>query len=701
MKLIRLHTLIASLLLIGMSPSVAYAEKVTKNDVTMTYSALDDGRIMVTGVENRSDKLIMLSIDGVDSKCITVNAGTSVQVNQYAEQTVKFDYAKNSGAVLWQASEKQKEVVSPESDRTGETSDVTDAAAVHAAPSSAEHRPARTARRAGGNASETYLELMNNDEFFGIEAVETYVRKADAYAEALSASADKNQFIIDHDLKAFLLNSIEEIDRKREEIPQVAREIVSTSKATAISNPEIVVKYVVETLNNRLRDREDAYDRLNDLVSGVQEEDARPHPLTLDGGLVNYAVVAVIFLILLIWIIVAISKKKKSRKEQHQAVADVHVHQDDANQAIVVRRRTTSILKKQSLEDVVDNPAYLVVETSDFVQDSAVRRIYVKNSCIKDIYNLYAEDLRNADNPKEDGCMVLGRWVYDEAAHVYDISMEIAVFPGDDAVFKEYELNFGGKIKLRIAEKLRKLRRDTNLQYDLTCWIHSHPGLGVFFSNSDSNVQMQLKHAQHPNFLVAFVVDILTSDQELGIFTFRKDGTINSRGDLTRMYSLETMYKWALESERKTFVPENYCNVLENARARTVSCYGIELNNNAIIDMVMITEEAAPGLAGWAVGFTADSGKGKEYVISGIVRDSEKPAAGIQGCLVCITHMSLPTIQRLVASESTEVNFVLVYSSRQMTLTSIPVINGEVVTDESFYGDVNVDDLKIWTRRKR
>ena len=178
------------------------------------------------------------------------------------------------------------------------------------------------------------------------------------------------------------------------------------------------------------------------------------------------------------------------------------------NPAIVVRRRTTSILKKQCLDDVIDNPAYMVINTADFTPDSAVRRVYIKNSCIKDVYNLYAEDLRNTENPKEDGCMVLGRWVHDELSHTYDISLEEVVFPGDDAVFKEYELNFGGKIKLRIAEKLRKLRRDTNLQYDLVCWIHSHPGLGVFFSNSDVNVQMQLKHSQHPNFLIAFVVDI-------------------------------------------------------------------------------------------------------------------------------------------------------------------------------------------------
>ena len=155
---------------------------------------------------------------------------------------------------------------------------------------------------------------------------------------------------------------------------------------------------------------------------------------------------------------------------------------------------------------------------------------------------MYAEDLRNPNNPKEDGCMVLGRWVLDDSTGKYDVTLEHAIMPGEDAVFKEFELNFGGKIKLRVAEKLRILRRETNLQYDLTCWIHSHPGLGVFFSNSDNGVHMQLKHPSHPKFLTAMVIDILTPQQDLGIFTFKQDLTVNSKNDINKLYSLEELY---------------------------------------------------------------------------------------------------------------------------------------------------------------
>ena len=407
---------------------------------------------------------------------------------------------------------------------------------------------------------------------------------------------------------------------------------------------------------------------------------------------------------LLLIVLTVVAVRKKTNKQKKTAKQSASASVPDAasgNPGIVVRRRTTSILKKQCIDDVINNPAYIVIDSADFTTDSAVRRIYIKNSCIKDVYNLYAEDLRNTENPKEDGCMVIGRWVQDEDSHTYDISLEEVVFPGDDAVFKEYELNFGGKIKLRIADRLRRLRRDTNLQYDLVCWIHSHPGLGVFFSNSDDNVQTQLKHSQHPNFLVAFVVDILTSDQETGIFTFRKDGSMNSKGDITKMYSLEELYKQALESERNSFSPDNYYNIIDNARKKLPACKGVELNNSSIIDLTQIVIEPETGIVGWAIGTSVESKGSHEYAVSSIVRNTEKPGTGVIGCLISMTHMSFPTIQKLVAGESVNMSFVMVYSSKQLSLTTIPVINGELLPDEQFYGDVNIDDLKIWTRRKR
>ena len=314
---------------------------------------------------------------------------------------------------------------------------------------------------------------------------------------------------------------------------------------------------------------------------------------------------------------------------------------------------------------------------------------------------MYAEDLRNPNNPKEDGCMVLGRWVHNEESNEYYVSLEQIVLPGDDAIFSEYELNFGGKIKLKVTEKLRKLRVETNLQYDLTCWVHSHPGLGVFFSNSDSNVQMQLKHPTHPNFLTAIVVDILTPQQEMGIFTFKHDSTINSKADLKKLYSLEDMYKWAVESDRKSFKPEDHYNTLENAKSHANECLGIELSNGAIIDIGMLVAEQYMGLAGMIHGFSSPKELKTEYVASVVSKNEVVPDNELVGCLVIATHCSIPSIRKVITNYIGKIKFVLVYTTTDGLLTSIPVIHQDICNDQNYYGEQKLDDLKIWTRRKR
>ena len=321
--------------------------------------------------------------------------------------------------------------------------------------------------------------------------------------------------------------------------------------------------------------------------------------------------------------------------------------------------------------------------------------------CIKEIYNLYAEDLRNPDNPKEDGCMVLGRWVYDNETNEYYVSLEHIVKPGDDAVFQEYELNFGGKIKLKVAEKLRKLRRETNLQYDLPCWVHSHPGLGVFFSNSDNNVQLQLKHPTHPNFLTAIVIDILTPEQELGIFTFRHDSTVNSKNDLKKLYSLEAWHKWAVESDKYSFRPEDHYNLMGNTENRLPGCAGVELSNGAIIDMCSIVTDSASGLAGRICGYACQNLGRTEYVVNAISRDSTTADGEMLGCFVVGTYCSLPSIRKAISHYADTAKFVLCYSISDDTVTAIPLENRQLSMNEKCYGEEKLTNLKIWTRRRR
>ena len=388
--------------------------------------------------------------------------------------------------------------------------------------------------------------------------------------------------------------------------------------------------------------------------------------------------------------------KKTSKKKTKKSTSST----SETASLIVIGPKTSPSLKKQSLDDVYENEAYMKIKYEDFCSESAIRAMYIKNTCIKDIYKMYAEDLRNPNNPKEDGCLVIGRWVIDEATKKYDVSLEYIVTPGDDAIFSEYELNFGGKIQLKKGNMLKRLRRDTGLQYDLTCWVHSHPGLGVFFSNSDNNVQMQLKNELHPHFLTALVIDILTPEQETGIFTFKQDGTINSKNDLIKIFSLEEMYKWALESERRSFNKDDYYNVLANADKRINECYGIELSNGAIIDMTYMAANPN-GFVGLVHGYPILQGEKQECIITSVTKTDVVSDNKMIGCYVVSAHCSIPSIRKIISQYLDKISFVLVYTATDGIITSIPVQNHDLCNNEEYYGEQLLEELKIWTRRKR
>ena len=71
------------------------------------------------------------------------------------------------------------------------------------------------------------------------------------------------------------------------------------------------------------------------------------------------------------------------------------------------------------------------------------------------------------------------------------------------------------------------------------------------------------------------------------------------------------------------------------------------------------------------------------------------------GCFVVASHCSIPSIRKVVARYLSDVRFIFVYTVTDGMLTSIPVINQDLCTSELYYGEQKLEDLKIWTRRKR
>jgi len=543
----------------------------------------------------------------------------------------------------------------------------------------------------------SFIQKLDKDSYWSTSSIDKDIETINRHILSIKNWTDKEEYINNNNLIDYIKSEGRKIDEHKEKIDDITADFISFYDGYIIESDFDYKDSIKNILAQRISRREMAIQNLNKVIDSLENGNAFDLTLIDQETLINIGAVGFVILILIIWFSIMAKRKRNKRKQVNKQQSSTN----EASPAIVVRRKTTSILKKQSLEDVIENKAYLKIECADFCNDSAVRRMYIKNTCIKDIYHMYADDLRNPDNPKEDGCMVLGRWVHDDHTNEYYVSLEEIVRPGDDAVFKEYELNFGGKIKLRVAEKLRKLRRDTNLQYDLTCWVHSHPGLGVFFSNSDTSVQMQLKHPSHPNFLTAIVVDILTPQQELGIFTFKHDTSINSRNDLKKMYSLEELHKWAVESERNTYKAEDYYNVLSKAETVNENCQSIQLSNGAIIDISAITTEENTGLVGWIHGYKTHSRGKNEFVVNTVSNVDSNADNDLLGCLVIGTHCSLPSIRKAITDYSNKIKFVIFYSIKDETITTIPMIDMQLSMDEKYYSEEKLEDLKIWTRRKR
>ena len=571
--------------------------------------------------------------------------------------------------------------------------------------------------------------------FFSDSAVTAAKNEIEEHIKCLQNWSDRKAYVEEHHLSTFLSTNRDSLQYYK----GLATVLIDNfMKQYTLMEPEDEPECrngMMALLNDKLSIRETNLNLLDKELNS--NEGGSP----LDWKLIGI-IAAVVLLLGILAALLRRNRQPAAPKPSNVRSNNRPSSQQNGNDAgIIVRRKTATILKKQSLEDVIGNPNYMQVDAVDFCYESAVRRMYIKNTCIIDIYNMYAEDLKKSEHPRENGCMVLGRWVHDDESKEYYVSLEQIVLPGDDAVFDEYELNFGGKIKLRVLEQLRKLRRETNFQYDLTCWVHSHPGLSVFFSNSDVSVQEQLKHPQHPNFLTALVVDILTPTQEVGIFTYRHDANINSKNDLKRMYSLKEWYEWAVKSfeakpeeqaeimsetevqevpqvpettqveqvqeavseamEDVSFNHADFFNMLSNAKVRTDTCNGIHLNREMIVDMCMsIGTAQGSALLGYVHGRSLQHEQKVEHLAEQLSNNEQADDKDLLGCFVVDAHRSIPSIRKAVEDCMDKIMFVLVYQPTTGMLTSIPVVDSELSTDESNYGEQKLEDLKIWTRKK-
>lgn len=553
-----------------------------------------------------------------------------------------------------------------------------------------------------------FQQYVEDIPYFNEATIQSLNDEVTAHIEKLQNWKDRDAYIEDNHLTEFVSSQKDELTKQKDEVGNLIDQFMMQYSGKQITDSTACRDSLENIVYDKLVRLETSLNQLEREMNAKPENQLGGLPMNAILGIVG-AIVA----LLLIWAIVSAMRKRKSKPAP--VAKPTNVNRGSANTGsgeagIVVRRKTATILKKQSLEDVIDNPHYMKINLEDCCYESAVRRMYIKDSCLVDIFNMYLPDVEDPDNAREFGCMVLGRWVYDAENSEYYVSLEQIVLPGDDAVFDEYELNFGGKIKLKVLELLRKLRRETNLQYDLTCWIHSHPGLTVFFSNADSNVQDQLKHPQHPKFLTALVVDTLTPTMETGVFTYHRDMTLNTRNDLKKLYSLVEWYEWAQKSvdseyevsdETPTETDTPYFNTLAESKEHTTACFGINLSRDTIVDLCMSLSNQTNGIAGFIHGYAKTKDQLTEFVAERLSNKEKEENMESVGCFVVAPHLSIPSVRKVVGEKVGQFKFVLVYTPNDGVLTSIPVMADDLCSYESYYGSQKLEDLKLWTKNNR
>lgn len=688
------------ILLISLTFSSAYSQRID-------YDVTSESTIYLKAVYNDDGKNhVSINVDG--TYVGTISAGGSLAIKKSCSKFVKAETSEGSKTLWrtgdtsaeWEKTHPVQDNEKREEEPKVETSPIV---ATNAAESKVERTILHGKKVSSDQLMALFKDQVEKDSFYSSTFVQAIKDEIDKHIVFLNNYVENNEkreeYIQKYQLREYLDDKQAIIVQNENSIDSyIGNFVASNFNSNELPNRSEYETKLRNVLEEKIAERKDLLDNYRNEILDEEFSSTLTKHLFSGKSIAINVVLAILIIAIVVFVIIIL--KRSTRKKRTTAIQPSRPAQNGSAD-IVVRRKTTSILKKQSLEDVQHNDAYLPIDCTDFCSDSAVRRIYLKNTCIKEIYNLYAEDLRNPENPNEDGCMVLGRWVHDEERDEYYVSLEEIVKPGDDAIFKEYELNFGGKIKLKVAEKLRRLRRETNLQYDMTCWVHSHPGLGVFFSNADSGVQMQLKHPTHPKFLVAIVIDILTPNQELGIFTFKHDMSINSKADLQKMYSLEELYQWAVKSDRASFKQEDHRNIMQAASTRIDSHYGVELSNGAIIDMCQLQTAQGNGLLAWVHGYTCENNGKTEFVLKTVSQNKVVQDDELIGCYINDAHCSIPTIKRLISNDFSNIKFILFYSTADDTLTAIPVIDGQLSVNEDSYGEEKLEDLKIWTRRKR
>ncbi|GLR16677.1 MPN domain-containing protein [Portibacter lacus] len=181
-------------------------------------------------------------------------------------------------------------------------------------------------------------------------------------------------------------------------------------------------------------------------------------------------------------------------------------------------------LSGEEFREVLKNGKYAFLDLNELWPDSAIKELYLSNECIKALGKFLKEE--NLDKVvtemegaiPEVGGFLMGYHQLNESGHIRVTMDEFVPF------VPEYHDVF--KIEIGTATLVQELgdAQDTHPDKDVIGWFHTHPGHGLFLSNSDLSVQRHFPL----KYQIAMEIDSLTETLDTAFFTRKEDGTINN-----------------------------------------------------------------------------------------------------------------------------------------------------------------------------
>jgi len=314
---------------------------------------------------------------------------------------------------------------------------------------------------------------------------------------------------------------------------------------------------LIESQQGFEKERAGFSNRVEVLKTSIIESEHVPFP-------VLYTVLAVILISILIfgaYVYLMALRRKKLR------ISPILSTPRPAKNAIKIKPTVvTASNKGKGLADYLksNKDRFIELNMSHEWADSCVKNVYFERDCIIKTYRFFEDSIHSVGTTEhtanETGGYLIGQWDYNpDEPDKYDVSLEDFIEPGDDATFSKYQLNFGAKIGVKLQSVLENMRQKSNRDFVLTAWFHSHPGLKIFLSDYDLQVQNDFAGTQNKHRMLALVLDPYTPAWDLGIFPYKTNGDMNNAADSIRFFSFDSIYHWALTPPHREIVQyDNY-----------------------------------------------------------------------------------------------------------------------------------------------